>query len=175
VAEAILKINNLKKHFIIGKRKLHAVDGVTFSIEKGKIFGIVGESGCGKSTLGQCVLRLHKIEEGEILFDGKDITNLSQGELKYYRRQMQIIFQNPYSSFNPKMTIGQSLREVGKVHSLPKKATEEKIAQLLEYISLTSDVLARHPNELSGGQLQRLAIARALILEPKFIMADETT
>lgn len=173
--EPIIQVKNLKKYFPIGKKKLHAVDGVTFSIEKGQIFGIVGESGCGKSTLGQCVIRLHNVEEGEILFEGENITDLKQYQLKDYRRHMQMIFQNPYSSFNPKMTIGQTFREVGKVHKISKQATEEKINQLLEYISLSREVLLRHPNELSGGQLQRLAIARALILEPRFIMADEPT
>lgn len=179
MAEAVVNIKNLKKHFPIGKKTLHAVDGVSFSIQKGQIFGIVGESGCGKSTLGKCVLRLLNIEEsddeGEILFEGNDITHLKQRGLKEYRRNMQIVFQNPYSSFNPKMTIGQTFREVGRVYKMSKQAIEDKINQLLEYISLTKEVLDRHPNELSGGQLQRLAIARALILEPKFIMADEPT
>jgi len=175
MAEELLNIKNLKKHFPMGKKKLHAVDGVSFSIEKGQIFGIVGESGCGKSTLGQCVLRLLNIEEGQIIFEGNDITNLKQRELKEYRRHMGIVFQNPYSSFNPKMTIGQTFREIGSVYKMSKQASEDKISQLLEYISLSSDVLNRHPNELSGGQLQRLAIARALILEPRFIMADEPT
>jgi len=161
---------SLSKHEI---KYLHAVDDVSLSIEKGEIFGIVGESGCGKSTLGRCILRLTDITDGKVCFEGKDITHLKQHELKNQRRYMQMVFQNPFSSFNPKMSIGSSLREVGKVHKIPYNDTEKKISQLLDYISLPSDVLSRPPNELSGGQLQRLAIARALLLEPHFIMADE--
>ncbi|MFA6942037.1 MAG: oligopeptide/dipeptide ABC transporter ATP-binding protein, partial [Clostridiaceae bacterium] len=133
----------------------------------------VGESGCGKSTLGRCLLRLIDITDGEIIFEGENITRKSRGEIKPYRRNMQMIFQNPFSSFNPKMRIGESMREVGHVYKMSREVTKSKILQLLEYISLSEDVLGRNPGELSGGQLQRLAIARALLLNPSFIVADE--
>ena len=135
--------------------------------------GVVGESGCGKSTLGRSVLRLFPITEGEILFDGTDLSRMNRRELKSFRKNMQMIFQNPYSSFNPKQKIGSALYEVGRVYGMDEKAIREKVEQLMEYISLPLDMLQRSPGELSGGQLQRLAIARALILEPGFIVADE--
>lgn len=173
--EEIIRVENLKKHFKTGKKLLHAVDGVSLSIQKGQIFGVVGESGSGKSTLGQCVLRLLSIDEGQVYFQGKEITHLHQRELKQMRRSMSMVFQNPFSSFNPKMTIGNALREVGMVHKMEKSSIDDRMDQLLGYISLGTDILARHPNELSGGQLQRLGIARALMLEPVFVMADEPT
>lgn len=154
-------------------RYLHAVDDVSFEIEKGAIFGVVGESGCGKSTLGRCLLRLTELSSGSISFGGSDITNLGSHALKPFRRQMQMVFQNPFSSFNPKHTIGGSLREVCRVYHLDKSASEERIRKLLELIRLPQDVLHRHPDELSGGQLQRLAIERTLLLSPEFIVADE--
>ena len=177
----VMEVSDLKKYYSAGsdglfskkKHQLRALDGVSFNIRKGEIFGVVGESGCGKSTLGCSVLRLLDVDEGSIIFEGKDITKLSRSELKPFRRNMQMIFQNPFSSFNPKQTIGSALSEVGRVHGLGRGETEEKIKMLLEYISLPEDILARSPGELSGGQLQRLAIARALILDPKFIVADE--
>jgi oligopeptide/dipeptide ABC transporter ATP-binding protein len=183
MSRVIVEVKHLKKYFPAGRKKLrvidrnclHAVDDVTFSIKKGEIFGVVGESGCGKSTLGRCILRLIDATSGNIYFEEKNITQLTQHQLKEYRRFMQIVFQNPLSSFNPKLTIGQSFREVGKVYRMSKQDTENRIRQLLDYINLPGDVLPCHPNELSGGQLQRLAIARALILEPHFIMADEPT
>ncbi len=181
VNHAVIEINDLKKYYpagsgsFFGKKtlKLHALDGVSFKIHKGEIFGVVGESGCGKSTLGCSVLRLLDTDGGSVIFEGTDITNLGRAELKTYRRDMQIVFQNPFSSFNPKQTIGSALREVGHVHGMSGTQTEEKIKALMELISLPEDILSRSPGELSGGQLQRLAIARALILDPKFIVADE--
>ena len=177
----VVDVKDLKKYYPTGAKglfggkrlQLHALDGVSFQIRKGEIFGVVGESGCGKSTLGSSLLRLLEISGGTILFEGTDITAMDRGALKRYRRDMQMIFQNPFSSFNPKQTIGSSLREVGKVHGMSRSETEEKIQILLDYISLPEDILSRSPTELSGGQLQRLAIARALILDPKFIVADE--
>lgn len=178
---AVIEINDLKKYYpagsgsFFGKKTavLHALDGVSFKIHKGEIFGVVGESGCGKSTLGSSVLRLLDTDGGSVVFEGTDITRLGRVELKPFRRDMQIVFQNPFSSFNPKQSIGSALREVGHVHGISAKDTEKKIMTLLELISLPEDILSRSPGELSGGQLQRLAIARALILDPKFIVADE--
>ncbi len=179
--EVVIQIQDLKKHYQVGsggffgkeKRVLRALDGVSLEIHKGEIFGIVGESGCGKSTLGRSMLRLFPVTGGSILFHGKDITSLDRSALKPYRRDMQMIFQNPFSSFNPKHSIGSALREVGQVHGMSREETEEKLSSLMEYISLPLDILKRSPGELSGGQLQRLAIARALMLDPSFIVADE--
>jgi len=177
----VLKAENLRKYYpagsggFFGKKAqvLRALDGVSFEIHRGEIFGVVGESGCGKSTLGCSVLRLLDVDGGSVVFEGTDITNMTRKELKGLRRDMQMVFQNPYSSFNPKQNIGSALREVGRVHGMSRADTEKKIETLLGYISLPEDILTRSPGELSGGQLQRLAIARALILDPKFIVADE--
>ena len=169
----IIEVRNLKKYYPSGKKTLKALDGVTFDVCEGEIIGIVGESGCGKSTLGRSILRLFPVTEGKIIFDGTDISKMNRRQLKPYRRNMQMIFQNPYSSFNPKQKIGSALAEVGKVYGMSDQEIREKISRLLEYIRLPEDMLQRSPGELSGGQLQRLAIARALILNPSFIVADE--
>jgi peptide/nickel transport system ATP-binding protein/oligopeptide transport system ATP-binding protein len=181
MSEELIRVNQLKKYYPVyankygssKTRQLLAVDDVSFSIKKGQIYGVVGESGCGKSTLGRCLLRLVDLTEGNIYFKGEDISLYRHRELKRVRHQMQMVFQNPFSSFNPKMTIGQSLFEIGKFYKIPKDDTKIKIKQLLEHINLQDDALYRYPNELSGGQLQRLAIARALMLDPLFIIADE--
>ena len=173
-SHVVVHAENLKKHYPTkGGKILKALDGVSFDIFEGEILGVVGESGCGKSTLGRSVLRLFSVTEGKLEFEGHDITNLSKRQLKNYRRDMQMIFQNPYSSFNPKQKIGSALREVGKVYKMSDEEINQKIKELLEYIRLPEDMLLRSPGELSGGQLQRLAIARALILKPSFIVADE--
>ena len=169
----IIEVRNLKKYYPSGKKTLKALDGVTFDVCEGEIIGIVGESGCGKSTLGRSILRLFPVTEGKIILDGTDISKTNRRQLKPYRRNMQMIFQNPYSSFNPKQKIGSALAEVGKVYGMSDQEIREKISRLLEYIRLPEDMLQRSPGELSGGQLQRLAIARALILNPSFIVADE--
>ena len=170
----LISVENLKKHYPTGKHKLlKALDGVSLTIEEGEILGVVGESGCGKSTLGRSVLRLFPVTDGSIFFNGKDISKLSRAELKPYRKDMQMIFQNPFSSFNPRQRIGDALTEVGKVYKIPQDKLDKKILELMEQISLPEDMLHRRPGELSGGQLQRLAIARALILDPAFIVADE--
>ena len=180
MAEELVKVEHLKKYFdvrsssLFGKKKVvKAVDDVSFTIHKGEILGVVGESGCGKSTLGRCVLRLLDVTDGNIFFNGKDISKLREKELKSYREKMQMVFQNPYSSFNPTMTIRQSFYEIGKVFKIGTEETEKRCKQLMENVRLPEDLMNRHPNELSGGQLQRLAIARALLLNPDFIMADE--
>ena len=176
----IIHAENVKKHFPASSRRsgrgakiLKAVDGVSLDIYEGEILGIVGESGCGKSTLGRALLRLFPITEGTILFDGTDISSMNRRELKPYRRNMQMIFQNPFSSFNPRQRINKALREVGHVYGMTVEETDARIKELLDYISLPPEMLYRSPSELSGGQLQRLAIARALMLNPHFIVADE--
>ncbi|MDF2838310.1 MAG: oppF [Evtepia sp.] len=178
--EMMVEANNLYKSFPVPSRTLRekakvlqAVGGVSLSIPKGSIFGVVGESGCGKSTLGRCLLRMESITSGSLTFQGQDITSLSGKELKPIRRHMQMIFQNPYASFNPKQRIGSALHEVAKVHQIPMQEAEDKINHLLKEINLPDDTLHRVPSEMSGGQLQRLAIARALLLTPDFIVADE--
>lgn len=177
---ALIVAKDLKKYYKVSgglfsreRRYLRAVDGVSLVIPRGEIMGVVGESGCGKSTLGRCMLRLVKPTAGTIWFEGRDISTLPDQELSVVRRNMQMIFQNPFSSFNPKLKIGTSLSEVGRYYHMSKEQTAAKIRELLEYISLPEDVLERGPGELSGGQLQRLAIARALLLDPSFIVADE--
>ncbi|MBQ9851760.1 MAG: ATP-binding cassette domain-containing protein [Ruminiclostridium sp.] len=180
MSEPVIRAEHLVKEFPIASKKLgepkkvlHAVSDVSLSVPKGSIFGIVGESGCGKSTLGRSLLRLETITGGKVYFQGQDITDLSGKDLLPLRRNMQMIFQNPYASFNPKQKIGSALREVAKVHKMPADQAEEKIRNLLHEINLPEDTLHRIPSEMSGGQLQRLAIARALLLDPAFIVADE--
>ena len=180
MAEPIVQAKGVVKHFpvssnLLGKptKVLHAVNGVSITVEKGQIFGVVGESGCGKSTLGRCLLRLETLTGGTVCFQGEDISEYSGSKLLPLRRNMQMIFQNPYASFNPKQRIGSALAEVAKVHKLSGQAAQEKILSLLQAINLPEDALYRVPSELSGGQLQRLAIARALLLDPAFIVADE--
>ena len=180
MSEHVIRAEHLVKEFPIASKKLgepkkvlHAVSDVSISVPKGSIFGIVGESGCGKSTLGRSLLRLETITGGKVYFQGRDITDLSGKDLLPLRRDMQMIFQNPYASFNPKQKIGSALREVAKVHKIPSNEAEEKIKHLLQEINLPEDTLNRIPSEMSGGQLQRLAIARALLLDPAFIVADE--
>ena len=179
-SNTIIHAENVRKHFgasshMPGRSSkiLKAVDGVSLDIYEGEILGIVGESGCGKSTLGRALLRLFPLTEGTILFDGADISNMSRRELKPYRRNMQMIFQNPFSSFNPRQRIYKALREVGHVYGMTDQEADARIQELLDYISLPREMLYRSPSELSGGQLQRLAIARALMLSPHFIVADE--
>ena len=173
-AEALVKEFPVANHRLGGAKKvLHAVSGVSLSVDQGEIFGVVGESGCGKSTLGRCLLRLETITAGSVFFRGEDITAASGARLMPLRRNMQMIFQNPYASFDPKQKIGAALREAARVHKLPAREAEDRILSLLQDINLPEDTLHRVPSEMSGGQLQRLAIARALLLNPAFIVADE--
>lgn len=177
----LLEVNNLKKHFpikgglfrhIVGQLK--AVDDVSFSIEKGQTFGLVGESGCGKSTLGRAILRLHEPTSGQIILNNTDITALDQKALTSYRRNMQIIFQDPYASLSPRRTVLQTLLEPLETHNIgTPQSRRENVEALLEIVGMRPNVLHRYPHEFSGGQRQRIGIARALTLDPKFIVADE--
>ncbi|MGE4607533.1 MAG: dipeptide/oligopeptide/nickel ABC transporter ATP-binding protein, partial [Myxococcota bacterium] len=151
-----------------------AVDGVSFSLERGKTLGIVGESGCGKSTLGRAVVRLYRPTAGSIRFDGQEISNLPASDLVPLRRRMQMIFQDPYSSLNPRKSIRSTLEEPLRIHGIGDAAERfERITRLLEKVGLRRDDLHKFPHEFSGGQRQRIGIARALVLEPELIVADE--
>lgn len=174
--EPLIKIQHVKKHFPVpGQNDLtvKAVDDVSFDIMPGQILGVVGESGCGKSTLGRCIMHLTGISEGKVFYKDKEISGLNDREMKEVRKHMQMVFQNPFSSFNPKHTIGKALIDVAKEYGMRKAQALERVRELVEDIGLDPVVLTRHPAELSGGQLQRLAIARALIVNPEFILADE--
>ena len=178
----LLRINNLKKYFPIRGglfsrevARVHAVDDVTFSLMKGETLGLVGESGCGKSTTGRCILRLIEPTEGEVWFEDKNVTTLDKRSLRHLRRDMQIIFQDPYASLNPRMTVGSIIGEALVIHKLAKskREREERVVHLLETVGLSADHLRRYPHEFSGGQRQRIGIARALAVSPKLIVADE--
>ena len=177
----LVEVKDLRKDFPVkagpfGPRLwLPAVNGVSFSIRKGETLGLVGESGCGKSTLGRCLLKLIPPTAGEIYLDGASLTALSRSAMKPYRRRLQMIFQDPYSSLNPRMTVGQLLEEPLVIHQLSAnaKARRERVKELLSLVGLSSDSLSRYPHEFSGGQRQRIGIARSLAVEPEFIVCDE--
>ncbi|HET8529816.1 MAG TPA: dipeptide ABC transporter ATP-binding protein [Methylomirabilota bacterium] len=179
---ALLRVKNLKKYFPIRGglfsrevARVHAVDDVTFDLIKGETLGLVGESGCGKSTTGRCILRLIEPTAGEVWFDDKNVTTLDKRSLRHLRRDMQIIFQDPYASLNPRMTVGSIIGEALVIHKLAKSKRErdERVVHLLETVGLNADHLRRYPHEFSGGQRQRIGIARALAVSPKLIVADE--
>lgn len=181
MSEHLIEVRGLKKYFPIKTGLfsktvgyVKAVDDVTFSIKKGETLGLVGESGCGKTTVGRSILRLIEPTAGEVIFDGKNITNMSLKDLKQYRKQMQIIFQDPYSSLNPRITVGGMLSEILKFHEIAEgDAAEKRVEQLLDIVGLRKIHARRYPHEFSGGQRQRIGIARALSVEPKFIVCDE--
>ena len=182
MTETLISVKNLKKHFAISSGVfsrthdyVHAVDGVSFDIGKGETHGLVGESGCGKSTTGRCILRLIEPTSGEVWFQGADVTRLGTDALRQLRRDMQIIFQDPYASLNPRLTVGAIIGEALQIHGLAKsrKALEERVVELLETVGLQPDHLFRFPHEFSGGQRQRIGIARALAVEPKLVVCDE--
>ena len=178
---AVLEVRDLKKHFPIRKGLLQraggtvfAVDGVSFTIQPGETLGLVGESGCGKTTVGRAITRLIEPTAGSIRISGKDITNLSKKELRPYRREMQIIFQDPFSSLDPRMSAGDIVAEPLRVHkTVTGGAVREKVAALFDRVGLRSALMDNYPHQFSGGQRQRIGIARALALRPKLIVADE--
>jgi oligopeptide/dipeptide ABC transporter ATP-binding protein len=170
----MLDVRSLKKYFKLSNgRQIRAVDGVSLRVREKEILGIVGESGCGKSTLGRLILRLIDPDAGQVYFGGEEVTSLSRSDLRSKRRTMQMVFQNPFSSFNPKIRIGTALKEVCRYYGMSVHESDKKIDSLLNDTGLSSDMLNRWPRELSGGQLQRLAIARAIIGEPSLLIADE--
>lgn len=175
MSEVILEVKDLKKHFNTPKGLLHAVDGVTFKIEKGKTLGIVGESGCGKSTTGRVILRLLEATGGDILFEGQDIRSFNKEQMRLLREKMQIIFQDPFASLNPRMTASEIIGEPLIIHKMVKSKQElnDRVAELMELVGLSPRLVNTYPHELDGGRRQRIGIARALALNPKFIICDE--
>ncbi|HAS92394.1 MAG: ATP-binding cassette domain-containing protein [Tissierellia bacterium] len=177
----ILEVKNLKVHFpvkgeLIPKNVgyVKAVDGISFNIGYAETLGLVGESGCGKSTTGRAVLNMLKVDSGQVFFEGKDILKSSRKELKKIRRDMQLIFQDPFGSLNPRMTIGSALEEVLYIHHIrDKNERQKRVIELIEMVGLNKNYLSRYPHEFSGGQRQRAVIARALAVKPKFIVCDE--
>ncbi len=179
--ENLLEVKNLTKHYSVSRglfsqnrQTVKAVDGISFSIAPGEALGLVGESGCGKTTAGRCILRLVETTAGEIWFDNRNLLELDKHQLRMMRRHMQMIFQDPYASLNPRMTVSRILEEPLVIHQTGnKKQRVDRVAQLLSMVGLDSSLLKRYPHEFSGGQRQRIGIARALALDPKLIIADE--
>ena len=179
----MLQVQNLVKHFpILGGNvfarsvgAVRAVDDVSFTVHQGETFGLVGESGCGKTTIGRCILQLERPTAGQVVFAGQELTGLTEVRLRVIRRQMQVIFQDPYSSLNPRMNVGQMLAEPLQVHGIVPRRVErrQRVAELLAEVGLPSALTERYAHELSGGQRQRVGIARALAMQPSFIVCDE--
>jgi oligopeptide transport system ATP-binding protein len=182
MSEPLLRVTELVKNFpvrggVLGREidQVHAVDGVSFDLAAGETLGLVGESGCGKSTTGRCILRLIEPTSGEILFEGRNVTEFDHRTLTALRRDVQIIFQDPYASLNPRMTVGAIVGEALTIHRLAsnRRIFEDRVAELLETVGLNPDHMRRYPHEFSGGQRQRIGIARALAVSPKLIVCDE--
>src|SRR5699024_1191446 len=179
--QQLLEVNDLKKYFdikggVFGKKigEVKAVDGISFNVKKGETLGIVGESGCGKSTTGKSILRLIEPTEGKVTFEGKDLLNLSKEEMRKLRKDMQIIFQDPYASLNPRHTVGKIIGEPLLVHGMTSSSERKKrVQELLEVVGLHDFHASRYPHQFSGGQRQRIGIARALANNPKLIICDE--
>ena len=173
----ILRVNHLKKYFSVPAGMLHAVDDISFTIDNGKTLGVVGESGCGKSTMGRAILRLHEPTSGEVYFQGKDVLSLDKQGMKQLRRDMQIIFQDPYASLNPRMTVSVAIAApllVQNIYSRKDKAQiEKRVREIMNLVGLANRLINTYPHELDGGRRQRIGIARALALNPKFIVCDE--
>ena len=182
MSEPLIEVKGLKKYFPVlrgwrqEKSFVHAVDGVDFSIRQGETLGLVGESGCGKTTVGRLVLKLIEPTEGDIFFEGTNLAHLDKNQIHPMRRFFQIIFQDPFASLNPRMTVSEIVGRPMEIHGLTKRSRrDEKVCQLLESVGLRQEHLGRYPHEFSGGQRQRIGIARALATEPKLIVADEPT
>ncbi len=175
MSDVILEVKNLKKYFNTPRGMLHAVDDVSFTIERGKTLGVVGESGCGKSTTGRSILRLLNPTAGEVIFEGQDITKLTEREMRSKRREMQIIFQDPFSSLDPRNTVLQAISEPLKFNKImtDRYNLEERTLQLMRTVGLAERLINAYPHELDGGRRQRIGIARALSVNPKFIVCDE--
>ncbi len=178
MSDKLLEVNNLKMYFPLdrsGKKMLKAVDGVNFSVQRGKTLGLVGESGCGKTTTGKCILRINKASNGEVFFNQKEILHMSDHEFKLYRRKMGMIFQDPYGSLDPRQTAASAVREAYAEDrtGITKEETDEKVNELLTKVGLSWKLGDRYPHEMSGGQRQRLGIARALATDPVLLICDE--
>ncbi len=182
MTEPLLRVKNLVKHFIVGGglfsrevERVHAVNDVSFDLDAGETLGLVGESGCGKSTTGRCILRLIEPTSGEVWFKGVNVTALKKADLQALRREMQIVFQDPYASLNPRMTVAAIIGESLVIHGLAKsrREFEDRIVELLETVELRADHMRRYPHEFSGGQRQRIGIARALAVSPELMVCDE--
>ena len=175
MADTLLQVRHLKKYFKTGHGMLHAVDDISFDLERGKTLGLVGESGCGKSTTGRSILRLIEPTSGEVFFEGKDVAKLSKTEMRHMRKDMQIIFQDPYSSLDPKKTINQIISEPIRLNKIltNKHQIEDRVLELMDTVGLAERLINSYPHELDGGRRQRIGIARALALEPQFIVCDE--
>lgn len=175
MADTLLQVRHLKKYFKTGHGMLHAVDDISFDLERGKTLGLVGESGCGKSTTGRSILRLIEPTSGEVFFEGKDVAKLSKTEMRHMRKDMQIIFQDPYSSLDPKKTINQIISEPIRLNKIltNKHQIEDRVLELMDTVGLAERLINSYPHELDGGRRQRIGIARALAMEPKLIVCDE--
>ena len=173
--KALLEVKGLKKYFSTPRGMLHAVDDVSFTLDKGKTLGVVGESGCGKSTTGRAILRLLEPTGGEVLFEGEDLNKLNKEEMRKKRKDLQIIFQDPFSSLNPRKTISQTIAEALKLNKIvtDKQQMQQRVLELMDTVGLAERLYNTYPHELDGGQRQRIGIARALAVNPKFIVCDE--